>query len=147
MTVLSPEVEQLLLSCPRAVLVTLRGARHPRAVPICFAIAHGQLVTPIDEKPKRGRDVSHLGRLRDIERDPRVVVLADRWNADWSTLAWVRLEGRAAIVERGDQRPLALEALRSRYPPYRSMRLELLPLIVVEPERVATWTAMGTRRG
>jgi PPOX class probable F420-dependent enzyme len=146
MTVLSPEVEQLLLSCPRGILVTLRGTGLPRAVPICFAIAKGQLVTPIDEKRKRGRDVRRLGRLRDIERDPRVVILADRWNADWSTLAWVRLEGSAEILERGDVRPVALEALRSRYPPYRSMRLEDLPLIVVEPERVETWTALATRR-
>ena len=146
MTVLSPEVEQLLLSCPRAILVTLRATGLPRAVPICFAIAHGQLVTPIDEKRKRGRDVRRLGRLRDIERDPRVVVLADRWNADWSTLAWVRVEGSGEILERGDERPAALEALRSRYLPYRSMRLEDLPLIVVEPERVETWTAMATRR-
>lgn len=146
MTVLSPEVEQLLLSCPRAILVTLRGTGLPRAVPICFAIAQAQLVTPIDEKRKRGRDVRRLGRLRDIERDPRVVVLADRWNPDWSTLAWVRVEGSAEILERGDERPAALEALRSRYLPYRSMRLEDLPLIVVEPERVETWTAMATRR-
>jgi len=95
---------------------------------------------------ERGRDVRRLGRLRDIERDPRVVVLADRWNTDWSTLAWVRLEGSAGILERGGERPAALEALRSRYLPYRSMRLEDLPLIVVEPERVETWTAMATRR-
>lgn len=102
------------------------------------------LVTPIDEKPKRSRDVWRLGRLRDIARDPRVVVLADRWDADWSTLAWVRLEGSAEIVVRGDERPAALDALRSRYLPYQAMRLEDLPLIVVRPVAVETWTALAT---
>jgi len=75
-----------------------------------------------------------------------MIANAAYWAIKHRTLAWVRLEGSAEILERGDERPTALEALRSHYLPYRSMRLEDLPLIVVEPERVETWTAMATRR-
>ncbi len=57
----------------------------------------------------------------------------------WTTLAWVRVDGLATVLERGDQRPAALQALRARYPQYRQMALEGLPLIVIAPIAVAGW--------
>ena len=90
----------------------------------------------VDEKPRReGR----LARLRDIERDPRVTLLVDRYEDEWTRLAWVRVEGRATVLERGEEDPAALDALRRRYRQYLGMGLEGLPLIVVAPERVVGW--------
>ena len=83
------------------------------------------LVIAIDEKPKAGL---RLARLRNIERDPRVSLLADRYDEDWTQLAWVRVEGNAEILERGGADPAALAALRDRYPQYRDMDLEPRPL-------------------
>ena len=48
------------------------------------------LVTAIDAKPKRP---GMLARLRNIAWEPRVAVLADGWDEDWTRLWWVRLDG------------------------------------------------------
>lgn len=119
-----------------ARLGTITADGRPRLVPVCYAVSGGTVVIAVDEKPKRG---GRLARLRDIERDARVTLLVDRYEDEWTRLAWVRVEGRATVLERGDEHPAALVALRARYPQYREMGLEALPLIVVTPERVVGW--------
>jgi PPOX class probable F420-dependent enzyme len=134
--VLEPWQIELLGECRVGRLGTIAAEGWPRLVPVCYALVDGAAVIAVDEKPKRG---GRLARLRDIDRDPRVTLLVDRYDDDWARLAWVRIEGRAAVRQRGDERPDALEALRVRYAQYRSMGLEALPLIVVTPERVVGW--------
>jgi PPOX class probable F420-dependent enzyme len=129
---------ELVGSTRVARLATVGAAGRPHVVPVVFAFIVGRFVIAIDEKPKSGRK---LTRLRNIERDNRVSLLFDRYEEDWARLAWVRVDGLAGILERGDAWPEALAALRDRYPQYRSMRLEERPLIVVEPERAVSWRA------
>lgn len=108
----------------------------PHLVPVCYAFHGGRFYIPVDEKPKRGPRVA---RIRNIENDPRVALLIDRYDDDWSQLAWVRIDGIARVFARGDFAPAALEALRTRYPQYREMALERLPLISISPERCVSW--------
>ncbi len=89
---------------PVARLATIRPDGSPRVVPICFALDGDTLYTAVDEKPKRTR---RLARLDDIERDPRVEIVIDHYDDDWSQLWWVRLRGRARIVDH-DERALEL---------------------------------------
>ncbi|MCC7088944.1 MAG: TIGR03668 family PPOX class F420-dependent oxidoreductase [Chloroflexi bacterium] len=126
----------LLQECRVARLGTIAPDGRPRLVPVCYAVSGGAMVVAVDEKPKRG---GRLARLRDIARDPRVTLLVDRYEDDWTRLAWLRIEGRAAVLERGAGHPAGLEALRARYSQYGEMGLEALPLIVVTPERVVGW--------
>src|SRR6478672_8661129 len=87
-------------SARRAVLATIGRAGRPRLVPICFALADDSpiLYTPLDDKPKRTNDPLDLARVRDIRADPRVTVLVDRWDEDWTRLAWLRAEGTAELA-------------------------------------------------
>ena len=90
-------------------------------MPICFVLEPDAPVlwTPIDEKPKRTDDPGALARVRDIEARPRVAVLVDRWDEDWTRLAWVRCIGRAAMVDPGAPgHGGAVTALRAKYPQY-----------------------------
>ena len=128
---------ELLESLPVARLATISGDGRPHLVPVCFALLDETIVIAIDEKPKRTG--AELTRLRNIRRDPRVTYLADRYEADWQQLAWVRVDGRAKILANGAERPLALAALRDRYPQYRSMALEALPMIEIVAEKVTGW--------
>lgn len=105
-------------------------------MPICFALDGGTLYTAVDEKPKRSR---RLARLADIEADPRVEVLIDRYDDDWARLWWVRLRGTARIVERDER---ALELLQAKYPQYRE-RPPQGPFVVVDIEDRAAWSASG----
>jgi PPOX class probable F420-dependent enzyme len=129
---------QLLQESRVGRLATIAADGRPHLVPVVYALVDEGIAIAIDEKPKRS---TRLARLRNIERDPRVTLLVDRYDDDWSQLAWVRVDGSATILERGDEYPEALEALRERYPQHHEMALEGLPLIVIEPERVVGWRA------
>lgn len=101
-------------------------------MPICFALDGDTLLTAVDEKPKQTR---RLARLADIERDPRVEVLIDHYDDDWTRLWWVRLRGRARVVE-GDDR--ALELLTAKYPEYFESPPHG-PFIVVDIDERTEW--------
>ena len=116
-----------------ARLATVAPDGRPHVVPICFAVEDDTLYTAIDEKPKRTRA---LQRLRNIEADPRVEVLIDHWDEDWSRLWWVRLRGRARIVEDGR----ALELLAAKYEQYRR-EPPSGPVIAVAIETRLSWAA------
>jgi PPOX class probable F420-dependent enzyme len=117
---------------PVARLATIRPDGSPRVVPICFTLDGDTLYSAIDEKPKRTR---LLARLADIEAEPRVEVVIDHYDDDWTRLWWVRLRGRARIVERNDR---ALELLTAKYPQYRDLPPQG-PFIVVEIDERTAW--------
>lgn len=120
-------------------LATAEASGAPHIVPVCYALSDGARVhIAIDEKPKRG-DPRRLKRLRNIAADPRVMMLVDRYDEDWSRLAWVALRGRAEILEGGGEHVAALAALRARYEPYRAMNLEALPVIAIRVLSIASW--------
>jgi PPOX class probable F420-dependent enzyme len=95
-----------------ARLATVDRAGAPHLVPIVFAVAGDVIHTAVDAKPKSTR---RLRRLANIEADPRVSVLADHYDEDWSALWWVRADGVARIL---DESPAGLSALVARYPQY-----------------------------
>ena len=72
------------------VLSTLHPTRGIDSVPVCFVVAGDVVGIPIDTvKPKRS---TRLGRLRNLEADPRATLLVEHWDADdWTALWWVRV--------------------------------------------------------
>jgi PPOX class probable F420-dependent enzyme len=131
-------IEARLAREPRAVLATLRADGSAALVPVVFARADGALWSPIDGKPKRG---SRLARVSNVARDPRVALLLDAYDAAWSRLWWLRVEGRA----RGERAELAAgeAALRAKYPQYAHTPLHAgEPMLLrIEIERIASWAA------
>jgi len=63
----------------------------------------------------------------------------DRYDEDWTRLAWVLVRGTAAVLAYGPEHAGALAALREKYPQYRAMALEDRPVIRVIVERVSSW--------
>src|SRR6478752_4382843 len=118
---LSAAQRTFLEATRRAVLATIAPDGHPRLVPICFVVAGEPpiLYTPIDDKPKRTDDPLALARVRDIDADPRVTILVDRWDEDWTRLAWLRCIGSATVMPpSAPDHPDLIAALRAKYPPY-----------------------------
>ncbi len=148
--VLSRDERRLLEDARRAVLATLAQDGRPRLVPICFVVDRARpiLYTPLDEKPKAVDNPWRLTRVLDIRRDPRVSVLVDRWDEDWSRLGWVRIQGAATILEPwgedAQEHAIAVALLRLRYEPYREHDLETRPIIRVTIQEVLSWGALGT---
>ena len=120
-----------------AHLATADARGTPHVVPVCYAIDGATLYITIDEKPKR-QDVP-LKRLRNILANPAVAVTVDRWDEDWTRLAWVLLRGHAEILHDGTEHDRAQTLLRARYPQYRAMDLAPLPVIALRIERASSW--------
>lgn len=122
-----------------ARLATIRNTDGtPRLVPMTFAVVDGLVCSAVDRtKPKSD---TRLARLRDIDADPRVGLIADRYDDDWSQLWWVRVDAVAAKHSSGDLRERALDALVEKYRPYRDDRPDG-PVVVLTPTRWTGWTA------
>lgn len=130
----------LLESARVAHLATADQYARPHVVPITFVVEDDRLYTPIDRKPKRDEDWRTLRRVRNVETNGRASVIVDRWDEDWSRLAWVLLEGTAEILEGGAERERAIARLAAKYPQYRAMPIDG-PLIRVTIERRIEWAA------
>ena len=118
-------------------LATADVRASPHLVPVCFVVSDGALYITIDQKPKG--DVRALRRLKNIIENPVAAFVADRWDEDWTRLGWVMLRGPAEILADGAEHDRAQALLRSRYPQYRRMALDDLPVIAIRIERVTSW--------
>ncbi len=120
-----------------ARLATADADGRPHVVPVCYALADDSLYFTIDEKPKRGG--ARLKRLSNIRQNPQVALIVDRYDEDWSRLGWVMVQGRADILEAGDEHDRAQSRLRARYRLLRGMRIEHLPVVAIRIERTIGW--------
>ncbi|WP_250030704.1 TIGR03668 family PPOX class F420-dependent oxidoreductase [Paractinoplanes maris] len=126
---------QRFASVPVARLATVGADGAPHLVPIVFAlVGEDVIVSAVDGKPKRTRA---LRRLANIAGEPRVSVLADHYEPDWSRLWWVRADGVARVRP---AYPEGLEALVERYPQYRATP-PAGPFVEITVERWATWVS------
>ena len=138
MPTLTPAERDLLSSARRGTLATIAPDGRGRLVPVCFIVIDDVVWSALDEKPKQVSDPRTLARVRDIERDPRVTLLVDRWSEDWSKLAWLRIAGRAELA---DSEPSVVAALRAKYPQYDDHDLASRPMIAIAIEAVSGWSA------
>ena len=136
---LTPDQSAFVLAQRVAHLATVGADGEPHVIPVCFAWVEGCFWIAIDEKPKRSAD---LKRLRNIAANPRVSLLFDRYDDDWSRLAYVLVHGTAKVIASGRSETGALAALRERYAQYKGMGLEERPLVLVRVERVVAWGAV-----
>jgi len=95
---------------------SITPAGEPHIVPVTFALIDDYAVHMIDDKPKT---TSRLKRLRNVEANPRASLLVDRYEEDWPTLWWVRVDGEVEVVSDGDRWDNARRALSDKYPQYR----------------------------
>ncbi|WP_374970821.1 TIGR03668 family PPOX class F420-dependent oxidoreductase [Terrabacter sp. BE26] len=127
-----------------ARLATVRPDGRPHLVPVVFAVlpgAGGDVVwSAVDDKPKSTRS---LQRLANVEANPAATLLVDHFEDDWTRLWWVRVDGRAAVVQVDEPgADEALEALAAKYPQYAASRPPG-PLLRVDVTRWAGWTGSG----
>jgi PPOX class probable F420-dependent enzyme len=118
-------------------LATVDADGRPHLVPICFALAGETLYSAVDEKPKRSQ---RLKRLENIRRHPEVSVLVDHYVEDWTRLWWVRLDGRAEVLEDGPERVHGLALLAAKYEQYRA-EPPTGAVIAVRIERWRGWSS------
>jgi PPOX class probable F420-dependent enzyme len=117
-----------------ARLATVGADGAPHLVPIVFALTADIVHSAVDAKPKRH---THLRRLANIAHEPRVTVLVDHYDEDWTLLWWVRADGVARVL---DESPAGLAALTAKYPQYRATPPPG-PFLRIEVRAWSAWSA------
>lgn len=165
---LSPEQYRLLAEAPVGRLSTADASGAPHVIPVCFALESGEdgpaLYIALDRKPKRAA-LTRLRRVRNILENPRVALVVDHYDPDWTRLWYILLTGSAALLEgcypesdegpnppgpvagrapRGannadGERRNAIRLLRRKYPQYRDMDIDDSPVIRIAPQRAVVW--------
>jgi PPOX class probable F420-dependent enzyme len=135
-------VRQFIESHRVAHLATVDAEGRPSVIPTCYVFNNGTFYSVIDEKPKK-LPAGRLRRIQNIRHNPNTALVIDDYSEDWRALAYVHVRGRAAILEpnTADEHTSAIEALRDKYPQYRSMKIDLQPMIKLVPDKVQFWSA------
>jgi PPOX class probable F420-dependent enzyme len=124
-------------------LATADSRGRPHVIPICYVCDDSCLYSVLDAKPKRVA-VKNLKRVLNIQENPRVAVVVDEYDEDWTRLAYVLLHGTAQVLTGGEEHARALRLLREKYPQYRAMQLEGCPVICMAVQRVISWAYRGS---
>ena len=133
-----PDARDRFASAQVARLATVDAAGQPHLVPMVFAVDADIIYSAVDAKPKRS---TALRRLANVAANPRVSVLVDHYDDDWSSLWWVRADGTARVLPVDDpeaRRAIALLVARftqyTKNPPHG-------PVLAVDVARWTAWSA------
>jgi PPOX class probable F420-dependent enzyme len=128
-----PDARSRFAAAPVARLATVDPSGAPHLVPVVFAVADDTVFTAVDGKPK---STQRLKRLANITANPRVSLLVDHYDDDWTQLWWIRADGLAEVIDHHDR---ARELLRAKYSQYEQVSLDG-PVIEI---RLQAWTSWG----
>lgn len=138
-------VARLLDRMPVARLATLDSNGRACQVPIVFARAGDRLWSPVDGKPKSGRELARIANLR---ASSHASLLVDEYDDDWSRLWWIALDVEGEVVrpdvpEDDPAFNAAADALRQKYPQYERVTLLREPptLLAFRVVRIRSWSA------
>ena len=120
-----------------ARLATTDPDGRPHLVPIVFALEGDTLYSAVDRKSKRS---SKLRRIENARARPDVTILVDHYEDDWGRLWWIRLRGRARMLDHGEERERALALLQEQYPQYLTEPPERA-VLAVDVTDVREWSA------
>jgi PPOX class probable F420-dependent enzyme len=121
-----------------ARLATVGSDGRPHLVPITFVVVGDTVYSAVDSKPKR---TTALRRLANVRDNPRVAVLVDQYDDDWSRLWWVRADGAGRVLDPTDaEAGAAIDELALRYPRYRTER-PAGPVLAIDVDRWSGWSA------
>jgi PPOX class probable F420-dependent enzyme len=120
-----------------ARLATVDSSGRPHLVPVCFALLGETVYSAVDHKPKT---TTRLRRIDNITATGQACLLVDRYSEDWSTLWWVRMDGRGYVVDDASEASAALVALTGKYRQYAE-NPPAGPILAVAVDRWTGWSA------
>jgi PPOX class probable F420-dependent enzyme len=126
-----------LASARVARLATTDPDGRPHLVPIVFALEGDTLYSAVDRKPKRSR---RLRRIENARARPDVTILVDHYEEDWARLWWIRVRGRARVLDGGEEHDRAIALLAEKYHQYRADPPEG-PVLAVDVVEVRAWSS------
>ncbi len=123
------------------VLGTLHPDRGVDLVPVVYAIDDDHtILIPVDTV--KAKTSIRLQRLENIRNNPRLTLLVEHYDDDWSRLWWVRVNGDASEATADDVGRF-VPLLADRYPQYADPA-SIAGGIVIRPADVTGWAAGAT---
>jgi PPOX class probable F420-dependent enzyme len=128
---LPEEMRRFVIKAPVCRMATIDPAGSPHVVPLCHVF---------DGKRKVYVDVGKKSaNARNIEANPKVEVVIDKYDDDWSQLRGVLLRCRARRANEEEERQ-AWALIRQKFPQYQSIGWEPRMTLALEIE---SWTSWG----
>ena len=111
----------------------------PYLVPTVFVFDGKHFFIPFDKKSKKV-SIEKSRRLKNIQKNPNVVILIDEYSDDWSKLFFVMIRGSAKVIEEEEKKLLvrAHKLLLLKYPQYKNVGIGR-SCIMIDPRKVIFW--------
>ena len=136
---LNQKTKALIKGTKVARLATVDQKSHPYVVPIVFVFHENSFFIPLDEK-KKTVNSKNLKRVKNIEKNPNVTLLIDRYQNNWKKLFFLMIHGKATVINGNSKLMDKIHKLLiSKYPQYKKIGIGN-SCIKIEPTKVRFWS-------
>jgi len=105
-----------------------------------FVFHENSFFIPLDEKTKTVNP-KNLKRVKNIEKNPNVTLLIDKYQNDWKKLFFLMIHGKAKVIDgkNGKIMDKIHKLLVSKYPQYKKIGIGN-SCIKIDPTKVRFWS-------
>ena len=119
-------------------LATVDQKSHPYVIPVVFVFYENSFFIPLDEKIKTVNS-KKLKRVKNIEKNPNVTLLIDKYQNDWKNLFFLMIQGKAKMIDGNSKLMDKIHKLLiSKYPQYKKIGIGN-SCITINPTKVTFW--------
>ena len=135
---LNQKTMALIKEAKVARLATVDQKLHPYVVPVVFVFHENLFFIPLDEK-KKTVNSKNLKRVKNIEKNPNVTLLIDKYQNDWKKLFFLMIHGKAKVIDGNNKLMDKIHKLLvSKYPQYKKIGIGDF-CITINPTKVTFW--------
>jgi len=136
---LNQKTRTLISRAKVARLATVDQKLYPYVVPVVFVFHENSFFIPLDEK-KKTVNSRNLKRVKNIEKNPNVTLLIDKYQNDWKKLFFLMIHGKAKVIDGNNKLIDKIHKLLvSKYPQYKKIGIGN-SCIKIEPTKVRFWS-------
>jgi len=136
---LDQKTKTLIKRAKVARLATVDQKSHPYVVPVVFVFHENSFFIPLDEKVKTV-NAGKLKRVKNIEENPNVTLLIDKYQNDWKKLFFLMIHGKATVIDGKNSKLMDKihKLLILKYPQYKKIGIGN-SCITINPTKVTFW--------
>jgi len=132
------KTKTLIKEAKVARLATVDQKLHPYVVPVVFVFYENSFFIPLDEKTKTVNS-RNLKRVKNIEKNPNVTLLIDKYQNNWKKLFFLMIHGKAKMIDGNSKLMDKIHKLLiSKYPQYKKIGIGN-SCITINPTKVTFW--------
>ena len=136
---LNQKTRTLISRAKVARLATVDQKSYPYVVPVVFVFHENLFFIPLDEKIKTVNP-RKLKRVKNIEKNPNVTLLIDKYQNDWKKLFFLMIHGKATVIDGKNSKLMDKihKLFISKYPQYKKIGIGN-SCITINPTKVTFW--------